>query len=487
VECSEKDKIEELERQNQLLRTIIDTIHEGVYATNQKGEIELYNREVEKTEGMRREEVLGRAEKEVYQGANFQEQVTEKVIESGKPLYEQYFEFLLPNGRKTDIIISSFPFYYKNKLSGVFTIGRDLNQFGEFIGKTLEIKKRLAYKQSTDICNSGAEYLLDDIVGVSPKIRETVTFARKIAKKDSPILIFGETGTGKELFAHGIHNASLYAKGPFVPINCAAIPDTLLESLLFGTVKGAFTGAVEAPGLFEQAEDGTIFLDEINSMPIWLQAKLLRVLQDKMVRRIGSKTLRPINCRIISATNIDPFVAIKNQTIRPDVFYRLATVTLYIPPLRERKDDIKELCNYFLKQYCARYGLFLKRVSPDLLQLFDQFDWPGNIRELQNVLEGSISSVESDQEELGVDNLPIYFKERLLKFKNNNATEFSKTGTLHDILLGVEKKVIEDTLQRTNENITKAAAELGIFREALYYRIKKLGVKLDNKDRVLGR
>lgn len=478
MEYSE-ERMEALERENQLLKTIIDTIHEGVYATNEKGEIIVYNHEVEKTEGMRKENVLGRKEKEVYSGVNFQELVTEKVIESGEPLIEQYFEFILSNGRKTDLIISAFPFVYQNKLAGVYTIGRDLNQFGEFIGKTLEIKKRLAYKQNTEICNSGAQYVLDDIIGVSNKIREAVLFARKIAKQDSPVLIFGETGTGKELFAHGIHNASLFAKGPFVPVNCAAIPDTLLESLLFGTVKGAFTGAVEAPGLFEQAEDGTLFLDEINSMPLWLQAKLLRVLQDKMVRRIGSKTLRPVNCRIISATNIDPFVAIKDQTIRPDVFYRLATVTLSVPPLKERKEDINILCAYFFKKYCAKYGLFVNKISFDLLQLFYHYDWPGNVRELQNVLEGSMSSVETDQDELNIMNLPVYFRERLLKSKASNAAECAKTGKLHDVLLGVEKELIENTLQKTKGNITKAAAELGIFREALYYRIKKLGIKSD--------
>ncbi|MEL7565863.1 MAG: sigma 54-interacting transcriptional regulator [Dehalobacterium sp.] len=480
MEEIEKKEFELLKRENQLLKTIIDSIHEGVYATNEKGEIMLYNREVEKTEGMKREEVLGKNENDVYSGmpgARFQEIVTKKIIETKKPLVDQYINLFLPNGRKSDIVISAFPFFYENELAAVCTIGRDLNTIGEFIGKTLEIKKRLLYEENNELSQGGTRFHLDDIIGVSSKTREAVFFARKVARQDSPVLIVGETGTGKELFAQGIHNASVFSKGPFVPINCAAIPETLLESLLFGTVKGAFTGAVEAPGLFEQAEDGTIFLDEINSMPLWLQAKLLRVLQDKMIRRIGSKTLRPINCRIISATNIDPFAAIKDNKIRSDVFFRLSTFTLNVPPLRERKGDIPVLVKYFLKKYSTKYGLFVSNISLGLLELFEQYEWPGNIRELQNVLEGAMNFVETDTDSLHIHHLPAYFREILLKLKGSRIFETSYTGKLHDILTSVEKKVIEEALQKNKGNISKSATELGIFREALYYRIKKLGIK----------
>ncbi|MGI6677744.1 MAG: sigma-54 interaction domain-containing protein [Dehalobacterium sp.] len=388
MENNKKNEIEQLKQENQLLRTIIDSINEGVYVTNEKGEIILYNTEVEKTEGMKREEVLGKRENQVYSGipgATFQEIVTKTVIETGKPLVDQYINLSLPNGRNSDIIINAFPYYYENELAAVCTIDRDLNTIGEFIGKTLEIKKRLLHEENDEINHGAARYLLDDIIGISSKIREAVSLARKVAVQDAPVLIIGETGTGKELFAQGIHNTSLYSKGPFVPVNCAAIPDTLLESLLFGTVKGAFSGAVDAPGLFEQSEDGTIFLDEINSMPPWLQAKLLRVLQDKIVRRIGSKKMRPINCRIISATNTDPLAAIKDKTMRSDLFFRLATVTLNVPPLRERKGDIPVLAKYFLKKNNVKYGLLVSNISLGLLELLEKYQWPGNVRELQNL------------------------------------------------------------------------------------------------------
>jgi arginine utilization regulatory protein len=478
VNDKEKEQFELLKRENQLLKAIIDSIHEGVYATDEKGNIIIYNHQVENTEGMKREEVLGKSEDEMYPGFNFQALITATVTRTGNPLLEQYFGYSLPNGRKVEIISSSFPYYYKEKLAGVYTIGHDVNQVDELIGKTLEIKKKPAYKQNTVIGNSCAKYVLDDIIGISHKMQEATSLAKKVAKLDSPVLIIGETGTGKELFAQGIHNASIFAQGHFVPINCAAIPDTLIESLLFGTVKGAFTGASDVQGLFEQAEDGTIFLDEINSMPLWLQAKLLRVIQDKMVRRIGGATQRPINCRIISAMNVDPFVAIQEKALRSDVFFRLATTTLYVPPLRDRKEDINILCTHFIKKHYAKYGVFMGKVSPELLEDFECYDWPGNVRELQNIIENSMNFVEDKQNQLTKLNLPPYFRERILKLKSNELLKGNNNGTLHDILSNVEKVVIEESLRKMNGNITKTAEELGIFRQALHYRIKKIGINL---------
>jgi PAS domain S-box len=477
---SEKARLEWLEKENHLLRTVIEKIHEGVYTIDENHRIIIYNHAVELTEGMKQQEVLGKTEDEVYPNKNFQVLVTESIIRSGKPLLEQYIKFALPNGRITDIVLNSYPHYYNGKLSGVITIGRDLNTFGDFIGKTLEIKKRLNFQNSK---GDDTSYFLDDIIGNDPELLDSINYARKIAKRDAPVLIVGETGTGKELFAQGIHNASLYGKGPFVPVNCAAIPETLLESLLFGTVKGAFTGAAEVPGLFEEADDGTIFLDEINSMPLWLQAKLLRVLQDKKIRRVGSTVERAINCRIISATNIDPYLAIQGKTLRSDVFFRLSTLSLNIPPLRKRSDDIEVLANHFFNKSCIRYGGRVKKLSKELLNLLKHYDWPGNVRELQNVIESSINFVEDFQEEVMIKHLPSQYKERLMveKFVKIENIGTGNKGTLHDILLDVEKRVIEDTLMKHKGNITKAAEELGIFRQALHYRIKKLGITFKDK------
>ncbi|MCR6544348.1 sigma 54-interacting transcriptional regulator [Dehalobacterium formicoaceticum] len=475
---------DDLERENQLLKTILDSIHEGVYATDEKGKIILYNREVEKTEGLKRSDVLGKKETDVYSYIsenNFYEAVTEKVMKTVKPLIEHHYKYYLPNGKRNDILINAFPFFYQEKLAGVYTVGRDVKTIGEFISNTLVMQRKLTMEENNPANVKGARYLLDHIIGDSKEMKETVALARKVAGHSSPILIVGETGTGKELFAQGIHNASLFAKGPFVPVNCAAIPDSLLESILFGTVKGAFTGAVDIPGLFEQAENGTIFLDEINSMPFSLQAKLLRVLQDKVVRRIGSKTETPINTRIISATNVDPFVAVQEQVIRSDLFFRLATVTIDIPPLRERKNDIHVLGHYFIRKFNDKFGIFVKGISRDLIKPFEHYYWPGNVRELENIIESGMNFVEHQDDELDLEHLPMYFQERLLKTKEISKYMPGIQGTLRSNLQEFEKRLIYDALLRNSWNITRTAQELGILRQNLQHKIKVLNLQKENR------
>ncbi|MEL7565861.1 MAG: sigma 54-interacting transcriptional regulator [Dehalobacterium sp.] len=485
------DKIEELEIENQLLRTIIDSIHEGVFVTNKDGKIILYNREVEKTEGMKREDVLEKTEDVVYSFSPeyyFHEAVTKKVIKTGKPITEQYYKYHLTDGRKINILFSTYPFTYKGNVTAVYTVGRNVEQIGDFIARTLEMQKKIMREDNPQ--NLGAKYLLEDIVGNSSSIRDALLLTRKIASHKSPVLIVGETGTGKEIFAHGIHNASLFAKGPFVPVNCAAIPETLLESILFGSVKGAFTGAVDIPGLFEQAEDGTIFLDEINSMPFSLQSKLLRVLQEKTIRRIGSNNEIPINCRIISATNIDPIDAVNKKIIRADLFFRLATVAINIPPLRERKEDLKILSMYFIKRYNLEFGLFVKSISRHLITVFEKYTWPGNVRELENIIESSMNLIESNETTLKIEHIPGYFRERIFNEEQRASTadngaessEISHISSLREALLQYEKKLIEESLKRHKGHITKAAQDLGIWRQNLHYRIKRFGIALDKTE-----
>lgn len=228
--------------------------------------------------------------------------------------------------------------------------------------ETLAFEHQLKMKNGKN--NNEAHYFLDSIIGSS--LDECKDMAKRIAQYDFPVLIIGETGTGKELFAQGIHNASQRCSGPFVSVNCAALPESLLESILFGTSKGSFTGAVDMPGLFEQAENGSLFLDEINSMPIPLQSKLLRTIQEKRIRRLGSKKEIPVNCRIISASNQNPFDihAEKTAEIRPDFLFRLSTSVIQIPPLRERKEDIPELCKYFMRTCNQNKSIFYGKSLP---------------------------------------------------------------------------------------------------------------------------
>lgn len=472
--------VELLEKENQLLREIIDRIHEPVSVSTKEGVIVLYNSESEKSEGMKRENVLGKHERDIYpdtNGKGFFDQVTKKVIETGRPLIEHHCKYRLDNERLIEIFIDSYPFFYQGNLEAVYNIGPNVKQGNVFVSRSLELQRKVNRENNTKtaIYHNGTYYSLQDIVGRSEKISKAVLLARKIAGRTSPILIYGETGTGKELFAQGIHNASLFAEGSFIAVNCAAIPETLLEGLIFGTSKGAFTGAIETPGLFEQAEEGTLFLDEIDSMPISLQAKLLRVLQDKVVRRIGGKQQKPINCRIISATNMDPFEAVKKQRMREDLFYRLATVTLGVPPLRERKEDIALLVQFFIDKYNRLFGLYVGGCSEQLTKMFEEYHWPGNVRELENTIESAINCIEVGEKELNLRHVPPYIKER---FGNPGVDVFIpyKEGKLHAILMAVEKRVIKNCLDKNGGNVTKTAEELGVLRQALHYRIRKFGL-----------
>jgi arginine utilization regulatory protein len=330
---------------------------------------------------------------------------------------------------------------------------------------------------------NGTSFTLDDIVGISPLIKQAIKQARRIAATASTVMIYGETGTGKELFAQGIHNASAYSARPFIAVNCAAIPETLMESLLMGTVKGAFSGAIDAPGLCEQAENGTLFLDEINSLSVHLQAKLLRLLQDKRVRRLGDKTERKINCRIISATNQNLYEATSTGSFRDDLLYRLTPVVLHIPPLRQRAEDIPVLAKEFIARFNDQLGLSINQISPDLLELLSLYKWPGNVRELEHVIESAMSIVENTATEVILEDLPAFLVKRMLSnlsANKSNNTSLAKTPPeqpLVEYLRQCETDLIQNMLQLTNGNVSDSARQLGISRQDLHYRLRKLGIK----------
>jgi arginine utilization regulatory protein len=471
------EELEMLKKENQLLKEILDHIHEAVCSTDENDVLVVYNREAEKIEDLKKEDVLGKKEVEVFTSPDylFDVEITNKVKRTGKSLIEHPFEYTLTNGNKVKVILNSYPFFYQNKLCGVYNIFRNINQISEFIAVTLEMQKKFSRKEDDP---SGAKYILDDIIGEDQKIKETIALARKVALHDMPVFIVGETGTGKELFANGIHNASLFSKGPFVPVNCAAIPASLMESVLFGTEKGAFTGAVEMPGLFEQANGGTIFLDEINSLPMELQPKLLRVIQDKAVRRIGSKKEIPITCRILSATNANPSAADFAKILRPDLYYRLATVTVSIPPLRQRKGDLKILSAYFVKKYCKEFDLFISDISDEVLEIFNIYSWPGNVRELDSVIGRCMFAAGKEDRILSKDLLPQYLTE---KVSANQCPQdiYDDQGSLRSALWEFEKNKIISALRKNHGNITKSAQELGVLRQNLHYRIRRFGIDVN--------
>lgn len=300
----------------------------------------------------------------------------------------------------------------------------------------------------------------------SPSIQNVVRIIERVAPGDVTILITGESGSGKEVIADLIHSLSPRAKNRIVKVNCAALPRELIESELFGSKKGAFTGSnSDRDGLFRQAEGGTLFLDEISEMPIDTQSKLLRVLQDQEVRPVGGTTSYKTNCRIIAATNRKPEEAIKEGKLREDLFYRISAISVYLPPLRERRDDIIPLANSFLRRYAAQANRTLRGFTQQAVDRLTAFDWPGNVRQLQNEIQRAV--LLSEGPEVNVTDLSISD----IKFI---PTEGHDTG--FTLLEGVERNAIIQMLKETNGNKLETAKRLGIGRQTLYNKIKAYGI-----------
>ncbi len=301
----------------------------------------------------------------------------------------------------------------------------------------------------------------------SAAMRDVVRTVERIAARDVTVLITGESGTGKEVISDLLHALSLRSKNQIIKINCAALPRELIESELFGSVKGAFTGAhSDREGLFRQAEGGTLFLDEISEMPVDTQSKLLRVLQDQEVRPVGGKTSYKTNCRIIAATNRKPEEAIAEGKMREDLFYRISTISVHLPPLRERREDILPLANSFLKRFAGQANRSIKGFTPEAVERLTGFDWPGNVRQLQNEVQRAVLLSEGD--EVGSSDLSIAIA------RTSEETSLDSDFTL---LEGVERNAIVQMLRETGGNKLETAKRLGIGRQTLYNKIKAYGIE----------
>jgi len=377
------------------------------------------------------------------------------------------------------MVYKTLPVFKENETIGVYSLCRNVAKLKELLERTMQLQNSHSEVSSIDEVdlNNSTIYTFDDIIGNSQIMNQLKTEAKQIAASNTPILITGETGTGKELFAQSIHNYSQKNSEQFLAINCAAIPENLLESLLFGTVRGAFTGAADMSGFFEQAEEGTIFLDEINSMPLSLQAKLLRVLQERKARRIGSPKEYLVKCKIISSTNRDPLISLERQEIRSDLYYRLAGLVLTIPPLTEHKEDIAELIDYFMKRYCLIYKKSTSKLSKELLEVLESYDWPGNIRQLQHIVENLL--IRADKRQIGIEYLPAHFKKEISSRIKTPTNPKVKTD-INKKLAEYEKSMIVEVLKKTKWNISKSANQLGLNRQNLQYKIKKYNLKLNS-------
>ena len=343
----------------------------------------------------------------------------------------------------------------------------DFDQLQPLVEKALEHRELTARVESMGRqLSTRAEYF--NIIGASRQMQMIYETIESVAKSDANVLIVGESGTGKELIANAIHYNSLRSKKPFIKVNCAALPKELIESELFGHTRGAFTGAhADKEGLVQHAAGGSLLLDEIAEMPVELQPKLLRVLQERSYRKIGSEKTYAVDFRLITSTNRPPADAIRDGVLRDDLFYRISTITIHVPPLRERTEDIQMLTDHFLSTYAKKYERPITGVSQAAYQRLFSHTWPGNVRELQNVIERAVLLAKSNK----IEPLDLPFDNGALPegAAQNAGWDVPPNMTLEDI----EKLVIEKTLQRTGGNKQAAANLLGIYRPRLYSKIRK--------------
>ncbi|WP_236860129.1 sigma-54 interaction domain-containing protein [Candidatus Formimonas warabiya] len=461
-------KFEEIKNIGQRYENILDSIDEGVYVVDTKGNLCFYNPALERLEGYKAENVLGKHVTELYP-LDWESSLLLKAITTGKPILDYYQEYFL-NDRQINIICNTVPLYTNGVVSGAASIVRDFSRFKEMVEKNLDLQEKLVNKNARAGMKSQDEeiyFSFGQIIGENSSLKECISWARAAAKRESPVFIFGETGTGKELFAQSIHMESVRAKGPFLALNVAAIPETLLEGILFGTSKGAFTGAINRVGMLEQANGGTLFLDEINSMPTTLQAKLLRVLEEKKIRRLGDNEAISVDVRIISSCNVEPVEALEKGQLRNDLFYRLAVVYLVIPPLRERMDDLEMLSSFFIQQYNQLLRLNIQGLSDEVFQAFRSYYWPGNIRQLKNCIECAMNIVPHNADMIKIEHLPKYLRFSQCQLKDSIFNEIEDS----------EINRIKIALKKNNGNIARTATQLGMSRQSLQYRIKKYNLK----------
>lgn len=453
---------------------LLDLITDGIHIVDKNGVTIFYNRSCEELDGISRQEALGRSILEIYPHLDKEKSTFFQVLRNKKELLNHENCYISIKGKQIRAISSTIPLFSEDQVVGAAEIVHNIKNIEILSESILELQDRLVKslkgkKRKKKL--TGARYTFSDLVGKNKEFRKAVELAEQAAKTDLPILIYGETGTGKEMFAQSIHNSSAFWEGPFVAVNCAAIPDNLLESMLFGTVKGAFTGAQDRAGLLEHAAGGTIFFDEVQSLSTELQAKLLRVLQEGTFRRVGDITEIPLQARVISAMNIPPEKAIKEGLLREDLYYRLCVFRIMVPPLRERKDDLPLLVEHFLNRYNRKTGKKLKGVTPETMKLFYAYSWPGNVRELEHILlaHAAIAPPEATVLEIKQEAFGRTLQPQIKH-------PFDKP--LPEVLKEVERKYILQCLKANNYNISRTARKLGVTRQSLQYRMKRLRIQV---------
>jgi PAS domain S-box-containing protein len=461
-------QITNLKEMQIMLEAIFNSTQDAISVVDQNGIGVMVNPAYTRLTGLSGKDVIGKpATVDIAEG----ESIHMKVLETRKPVRNARIKV---GPSKKEVIVDAAPIIVDGELKGSVGVIHDISEIKK-LTEELNQAKQIIRKLE-------AKYTFDDIVSADPKMLEVIERAKKAAQTPATVLLQGESGTGKELFAHAIHNASIRKFNQFVRVNCAAISQSLLESELFGYEEGAFTGAKKGgkKGLFEVASGGTIFLDEIGEINLGTQAKLLRVLQEKEIVRVGGTSSIPVDVRVIAATNIDLEKAMQEGKFREDLYYRLNVIPIRIPPLRERKEDIYHLALYIVKKFNQDYGRSVQDISPGAQKRLMEYDWPGNIRELENFIGRAIINMKFNETVIEEKHLPQIINkrnERLNYRKEAPSSEEVQHGrTLEEVMNEAEKMYILKVLQEENHNKTSAAKKLGISIRNLYYKIDKYNI-----------
>ncbi len=464
-----------------LLELILLNLDEGIIVTDAKANITFYKEPATNIGGIDSHTAIGKNILDVFPDLTPETSTFYSAIKNNKPIIEHIQHYTNYQGKKVSTVTSTIPISENGEIAGCFEIFKDLTQVVDLSEKIMHLQEQL-YKSSAEkkeYNESGAKYTFDNIIGNSIPLVALKEKARRIAKSNSPILVYGETGTGKELLIQAIHNADPKRRNkPFIAQNCAALPFSLLESILFGTAAGSFTGAKDNPGLFELAHGGTLYLDEVNSLNIELQAKLLRVIQDGVVRRVGASKTKDVDVRIIASTNEPPSELVEKKLLREDLYYRLNVIYLELPPLRERREDIRILIRYFIDRNNEQLGKRVTGASPETMKVFEEYSWPGNIRELEHLVESTMNLIDKDT--IDLEDIQYYFDKRLklAAMDSELISEDTPLGDLNDAINKYERKLLVKALKASKGNISLAARTLGLPKQTMHNKIKKHDIRL---------
>lgn len=468
-------KIKQLLNDNPFLIKVFNSIPTGIYLCDKDETIIFVNNAVEAIDGLKAAEVVGKKIDEAYEN---HESAMQKVLKTNREV-DHFLCRYSYHGRKINQICNGFPIVIDGAIEGACSIEYNTDFFREAIKNQRALQQRFVNPKTANPNE------FSHIIGKSPAFLNCLSIANFAAQSDSAVFLTGATGSGKEVFAKAIHSASARKAKPFVAVNCAAIPETLIESLLFGTTKGIYTGAVDREGLFEQAQGGTLFLDELNSMPLSSQAKLLRVLEEKKVTRLGSKNSIDFDIRLISGSNVIPQKAIEDRTIREDLFYRLAVVNILIPSLAERQSDIMLLCKHFIEYYNEKFNKNIVSVNGEVRDLLMSYDWPGNVRQLKHCIESAMNFVSEEETQITEKHMMQFFSKINTNDDTSEQTDAvfsdiertSESENIFKIIEFNEKEAIIDALMKNKGNVTFAAEQLNMSRQSLNYRMHKYGIK----------